>query len=124
MALLPPLTASDLAISRATAEATMADTCTFERDAAIYDNEGGLVATSGTVSTSRCGLHAVSGGAEQATADRLGWTAAYAVRLPLAIVVQPADRLVINGRTFEVGAVLANGVQATAQTVICQEHSA
>ena len=106
---------------RAAADGSMADTCEVVRDTLVTDSSGGSTTTPATVATCPCGRHAVGSGPERAMADRLGWTVAEAIRLPLTVDVTPSDRIVSDGRTFEVGAILENGAYATAKIAVCQE---
>lgn len=123
MTMLPPLTANDLAIGQAVAEASMADVCEVLGSTAVEDTSGGLTQTPAVLATTVCGVQAVSGGAEQVVADRLAWSAAYSIRLPVATVVTPANQLRVNGtRTYQIGAILDRGAQATAKIAVCRER--
>lgn len=59
---------------------------------------------------------------EREMAGRLGWAAAYAVDLPYDAAVQPQHRLRVNGRVFEVGAVVRDGAWGLLATAICAER--
>jgi SPP1 family predicted phage head-tail adaptor len=108
---------------RAIAEASMRDTCAVVRDTSTADTGGGITTTADTVAVTRCGLSAVSSSAERAVADRMGWTVAYSIRLPFGTDVTPSDRLVVDGRTYEIGGILTNDRTATAKIAVCQEVS-
>src|SRR5687768_8283222 len=84
----------------------MPDAFELRRDADVSDNAGGYTTTETTVASGDCRLRAAGGGAETAIAERLSWAVAYAVDLPYDLDVTPSDRLLVNGRTFEIGAVV------------------
>lgn len=108
---------------RSVAVASMGDTCQVVRDTLTEDGAGGQTTAPATIAAVRCGVRSVGSGNERELADKLGWTVAYAIRLPLGTDVTPADKLVVSGRTFEIGGILKNGATATAMTAICQEQS-
>jgi hypothetical protein len=91
----------------------------------VSDNAGGSTSTPVIVASGPCYVRALQGGDEQAVADRLGYTAAYAVDLPIELVVSTTDDLVINGRTVEIGGIVNRAGIArwsTVQTAICREE--
>ncbi len=61
--------------------------------------------------------------AEQVIADRLGWSVACAIDLPLNTLTTPQDRIDLDGRTFHVGGVIREGALAMVATAICEERS-
>jgi hypothetical protein len=58
---------------------------------------------------------------ERVIADRLGWTVSYAVTMPYDTLIEPADRIRVNGRIFEVGGVSKEGQWGIEATAIVQE---
>lgn len=98
------------------------DTCTIQSDTEASDNAGGMAVTSASGASSPCLLRPLSGGAEQVVAERLGWSEAYAIDLPVAVAVSTDQRLVIAGRTFEIGSIAHGGAMSLIQTVIAQER--
>lgn len=100
----------------------MVDTCEILAGTQTQDSGGGISGGASVSATTVCAVRDVVGGPEQAVADRLGWSVAYAVRLPAATVVTPANTLRINSaRVFNIGAILDRGTQATAKIAVCQE---
>lgn len=105
------------------ADLSFPDQYQLERDATVPDGKGGRTATARTVEAGACRLRA-SGWQpnERVAADRLSWTVPLAVDLPPATAATPADRLVVNGRRLEVGAVIRLGAWSLVATAICQER--
>lgn len=117
------LTDAEIAEFRGLVETlAMPDSFSIVRDTEVPDGAGGFTTTETTVASGDCRLRA--GGLqpnERALAERLGWVVAYAVDLPYDIIITPSDRLMVNGRTFEVGGVVDSGVWAMTKVVIARE---
>jgi hypothetical protein len=104
------------------ADLAFPDNFTVERDTDVPDGAGGRTTTTATVASGDCRLRAGGlQGSERAVADRLGWQLAYAVDLHPDVAVLPSDRLVVNGRDLEIGAVIDIGAWAMVKTVVCRE---
>lgn len=100
----------------------MPDSYAIVRDTATVDSGGGSTTTEHTVGVGDCRVRALSGGAERAVADRLGWSMAYAVDLPYDAMLTPADRLLVNGtRVMEVGGIVDIGQWSMVRTAVAQE---
>jgi hypothetical protein len=103
-------------------ELAMPDSYAIVRDTPVDDNAGGRTTTEQTVGVGDCRVRALTGGAERAVADRLGWSMAYAVDLPYDASLTPADRLLVNGtRTMEIGGIVDIGEWSMTRVAICQE---
>jgi hypothetical protein len=100
----------------------MPDYFEVRRDVEVSDNAGGQTTTELTVAAGLCKLRAAGlQPSERATADRLGWMIAYAVDLPYDLPVSPSDRLLVDGRVFEIGGVIDSGLWAMVRVAICRE---
>ena len=92
---------------------------TGERDA-----QNNRVQTDQTVEAGTCNLRTVQRDArERPVADALSYVAAYAIDLPHDTMATADDRIVINGRTFDVGGVMIRHGLATHATAICEERN-
>jgi hypothetical protein len=100
----------------------MPDTFELRRDADVSDSAGGYTTTETTVAAGDCRLRAQNlQPSERDIATRLGWSMAYAVDLPYDVPVTPEDRLIVNGRTMEVGGVVDAGVWSMTRVAIARE---
>ncbi len=99
------------------------DVYTVSRATVVADNRGGRITTWSTVEAGVCKLN-TSGVSpqERVIAERLGWDAVYSVSLPNDTLLTPADRLVVNGRTMEVGGVTKGGAWGLAAIAVVQER--
>lgn len=115
------LTDADLARMRGAQESIMTDTCQVQRATLMPDGAGGQIESWGAVATVSCRV-APSGNLpqERAIAERLSSVSTWTITLPVGTDVQPADRLVVGSRTFEVVEALARSLE-TARRVICSE---
>jgi len=117
------LSAADIAEFRGLV-ATLAfpDTFALLRDTEVPDGAGGQTTTTATVAAGDCRLRATGSGTERTIADQLGWQAAYAVDVSPSVDVRPSDRITVNGRAMEIGAVVDSGTWAMVKTLVCQEQ--
>lgn len=100
----------------------MPDTFAIVRDMSVSDSAGGYTTTETTVAAGDCRLRAQNlQPSERAVADRLGWSVSMAVDLPYDVTVTPSDRLVVNGRTLEIGGVVDAGTWAMTRVAIVRE---
>ena len=115
------LTDADLARMRGAQESIMTDTCQVQRRTLTPDGAGGHAESWNTVATVACRV-APSGRSpqEQVIAERLTATSIWTITLPALTDVQPADRLLVGARTFEVVGVLARS-EEIARRVVCVE---
>jgi hypothetical protein len=102
------------------------DTCAAVRKVeGARDSRGNPTYTESTVLTARCRLR--SGGlrpTEQAVADQVQATTPYAIDLPYATVVTPADAIVVNAtRRFELLGIVKDGGYGVFTTAIAEERS-
>lgn len=87
------------------------------------DGAGGFTTVASVVESGLCFLQpAGRQGVERATADKLGWSSAYAIDLPLTTVCTPAHTLTVNGRALEVGEVLRGGNFAYKAVAVVREQ--
>jgi hypothetical protein len=128
VAIVVPYTANDIAITDAFERELMADDArepfVVERD--LWPQGSGRKPTVNIVASGFCQLRIMRPNAsEQAVADRLGWTMAYAIDLADDVDVTPADRIILDGhRRFEIGGFLDLGHGSTQKTLIVREVSA
>lgn len=108
-------------------ELAMPDTFALIRDTDVPDGEGGMTTAETTVASGDCrlrtiGTPGVGSVVERTFAERLGWTATYAIDFPVETPITASDRVVINGsRTMEVGGVIDTGTWAMVLTAIVRE---
>lgn len=121
-----PISDRELCALREQAEATMTDTCTVMRPAEARGDAGGVTKTFALQTTLKCRVRAGSGhgtGArEQMLAARLAGVIVFTVGVPVGSDVRNEDRLIWQGRTFEVHGVMG-GTNATAWACVCTEVS-
>jgi len=118
------LSAADIAEFRGLV-ATLAfpDTFVLLRDTEVSDGAGGRTLSTATVAAGDCRLRAAgTQSTERTIADQLGWQAAYAVDVSPSVDVRPSDRITVNGRSMEIGAVVDSGTWAMVKTLVCQEQ--
>ncbi|NPV85988.1 MAG: head-tail adaptor protein [Anaerolineae bacterium] len=116
------LSATEILSMRSGQASALPDVCILMSGSAVTDDTGGRIVTyvsSGSVMgrLSWSGFHPV----EKVAAERLGISVPYVVTLPAGTEVNESQRIVINGRTFEVKAVLCGGEWETARRVLCAE---
>jgi len=117
------LSAADIAEFRGLV-ATLAfpDTFVLVRDTEVSDGAGGRTLSTATIAAGDCRLRATGSGTERTIAEQLGWQAAYAVDVSPAVDVRPSDRITVNGRALEIGAVVDSGAWSMVKTLVCQEQ--
>lgn len=115
------LTAAELTAMRATLNASLPDTCEISRVTLEPDGAGGQIETWETIATVACRV-APSGQSpqERVIAERMAATSTWTITLPAGTDVQPADRIAVGTRTFEVVSVLARS-EEIARRVVCSE---
>lgn len=83
---------------RAATAAGMADTAQIVRPTLVSDEMGGQVESEATVATVACSVGLMQATPVEAVwAEQIRTRALYAITLPLGTVVEPGDRLVVNG---------------------------
>ena len=99
------------------------DTYAVVRATSTYDGAGGATTTEATVESGACDLTAIPRLPREAPeGGRLVSDTNYYVTLPVASVVTPSDRLVINGtRRFEVVGIDRDGFLAIDTRAVCRE---
>lgn len=115
------LSAEELAVIRGDVLELQPDTAQVQRRTLTPDGAGGHAESWNTVATVACRV-APSGWSpqEQVIAERLTATSIWTITLPALTDVQPADRLLVGARTFEVVGVLARS-EEIARRVVCVE---
>ncbi len=115
------LSDADLAAMRSTLNSSLPDTAQVQRKSLTSDGAGGFTETWATVATMACRV-APSGQSpqERVIAERLTAMSTWTVTLPAGTDVQPADRVVVGSRTFEVVAALARS-EEIARRIVCTE---
>ena len=126
MSVAERITAKIAALRPKVESVSMPDWCDIRREMPGAADEFGnpLPPTVSTIESRPCALRA-SGMQpnERALADRLGWSAPYAIDLEPGTLVTRADTIRLNGnRTFEVGGVVDEGSWAVVATVVCEER--
>ena len=117
------LSAAELSAITAYQKQFMTDACVVVTKTTASDTAGGR-STSWTGATSTTCRVAPTGNQpqEQIIAQRAGTTAVYTISLPVSVTVTAKDRLVVDGRTFEVIGVLARSTDwKTVTRCVCVE---
>jgi head-tail adaptor len=115
------LTADELTAMRGTLTASLPDTAQVKRKTLTPDGAGGYTEAWSTVATVACRVAPFDRyPREQVVGERLMTMSLWTVTLPALTDVQPADRLVVGTRTFEVMEVVARSFE-TARRVVCSE---
>lgn len=116
----------ELCALRQEAEASLTDTCTVMRPTETRGDAGGVTKTYGLQGTLPCrvrrGSSVGTGAREQMLAARLTGVAIFTVNVPVGSDVRNDDRLIWQGRTFEVHGVLGS-TNATTLSCVCSEVS-
>jgi len=102
------LTAAELASMRATAAAALPGTCSVQRSTRTPDGMGGYSDDFDEVASVACRIAPLgSGGQEAIIAQKLEGVSLCRVIVPQGTDVQESDRLLADGRLFEVVGTLA-----------------
>ncbi len=124
-----PNSAIDDAIAEARAllndpqEGFYPDAFTLISDSSSDDTAGGFTDTGDVVMASGfCKLRSAGSGSERSVAEKLGWQHPYVVDLPVTVIVNPAWRIMIQGRTFEIGGIVKAGNWGVQQSLVVKEH--
>ncbi len=116
------LTAAEIADMRATQDMALPSSCAISRVALTSDGAGGQTESWSTNATVSCRLGALgNSGAERVIAERLTSVTPFVVTLPAGTDVLPKDRIVVDGRAFEVVVVLDKAAWETARRVAVTE---
>jgi len=96
--------------------------CAIVRDTEVSDGAGGQTPTPVTVATVACRISLTGGQmpAERELAARLQVAAPYTVRVPAGTDVRETDRIVSDGRTYQVVGVIAPTWEVV-RKAICEE---
>ncbi len=113
-ALLP---SDELAALRATQEAALPDTAAIRRITRTSDGAGGHTESEATVTTVACRMAQIGNGSERMIAERLSLAESVIVTMPYGTDARLVDRLLINGVTWEVVAIMERS-WSTAMRVI------
>jgi SPP1 family predicted phage head-tail adaptor len=113
------LSADDLAAMRAIQGEALPDTATRTRKALVPDGMGGHTETPST-ETYACRI-APTSGRELEVAARVTSAVTFTVTLPYDADVVASDELTVNGRTFQIVAVLRGEAWQTALRVLAVE---
>jgi len=104
------LSAAEIASMRATVDEALPDTCTIRRKAVVSDGGGGQTTTwSDLAAGVACGIAPVAGGEGATTAGRVVDETTHVVTLPDGQDVTEADRIVVDGVTYELTLVRKRG---------------
>lgn len=116
------LSASEVASMRTTAERALPSTCTIQRKTSVSDGGGGTTETWASYAEDVACRVAPAGGGETGTAgDRINDETTHIVTLPALADITEADRLVIDGQTYEATAVRKRGVWEITRRVEAKE---
>lgn len=115
------LSDAQIAAAREIAERTLPDTCTIQRK--TTQNVGGeQVETWSDLATNvACRLAPVGGGEEGEVGGRISEEATVLITLPAKQDVEEADRIVLDGTTYEVNLVRKRGEWEITRRVECKE---
>jgi len=113
------LSASDLTTMRAAQALALPDTATRTRKTYVSDGMGGQTPSESTTSYA-CRL-APTSGRELEVAARVTSAVTFTVTLPYDADVVASDELTVNGRTFQIVAVLRGEAWQTALRVLAVE---
>lgn len=103
---------------RDTVEGMMPDTCVISRYTVASDSGGGQTQTWGTVATVACRYAPRLGRPQEGEAsDRMQNATDWIFNVPVGTDVETEDRIVVNGRTFEVTKPLVRSYQITLQVL-------
>jgi len=116
------LTADQLASMRATNEASMVDTATIKRYTTASDGAGGYTTTETTLTASvrlspRQTLQPNTTPYAGRLAERVPWTAYF----PHGTDVQESDVITVNGKNYDIIAVIGPYTNETALDTVCAE---
>ena len=118
------LTAAELADMRSVQAQAMAGTAVVSRKTLTADGMGGFTETWSAAGTVSCRVWpARESGAESLIADRITEADAWVITVPYATDVTAKDRIVADGRTFEVVSAIAHTWE-TARRVVAVEVGA
>ena len=118
------LTAAELADMRTVQAQAMAGTAVISRKTLASDGMGGFTETWAASGTVTCRVWpATESGAESLIADRITESDAWVITVPYATDITAKDRVVADGRTFEVVSAIAHTWE-TARRVVATEVGA
>lgn len=95
------ISAAELASIQADVLPSMPDTATIQRGPAT-STAGGWSQTFPTVGTTKCHLSPIGPSSEALAADELAAVTKWLLTTPAGTDIRPSDRIVCNGKTFEV----------------------
>jgi head-tail adaptor len=98
------LTATELARLRADSETLMPDAATRHAQAVVSDGGGGFTETFTAAGTFSCHVAPIGGG-ERVVGGRISDRTTHVLSVPAGTTISAADRVVVDGKTFEVTAV-------------------
>ena len=106
---------------RSTLNASLPDSAQVQRKTLTSDGAGGFTELWTTAATVACRV-SPSGRSpeERAIAERLSSTSIWTLTVPALTDVQPADRIVVGSRTFEVVVAMARSTEIS-RRVVCTE---
>lgn len=118
------LTAAELAEMRSVQDEAMAASCVISRKTLVSDGMGGFTETWAASGTVSCRVWpATESGAESLIADRITESDAWVITVPYNTDITAKDRVVADGRTFEVISAIAHTWE-TARRVVAVEVGA
>ena len=118
------LTAAELADMRTVQAQAQAGTAVISRKTLTADGMGGFTETWAAAGTVTCRVWPASeSGAESLIADRITESDAWVITVPYATDITAKDRVVADGRTFEVVTAIAHTWE-TARRVVAVEVGA
>lgn len=114
------ITSTELAWMRAAQENAMPDTATITRHTHASDGAGGSTSTPST-SSSACRLMPAGSGTEELVAQGIAVKNGRIIVWPYGTDIQATDQVTIDGREFEIKAILRAGAWATATRTVAVE---
>ncbi len=109
---------AELTALRAEQEKALPDTAAIRRLTRTSDGAGGFTSSEATVATVAARITATLGSTERPIAERLGLAEAAVVTLPYGTDVELADRVLINGATWDVVALLSKSWSTALRLIV------
>jgi SPP1 family predicted phage head-tail adaptor len=103
------LTTAEITAMRATADTALPDVATVQRATTVSDGGGGTTTSWADVATVACRIAPAGGGEGATTGERVVDESTHIVTFPALADVTEADRLLVDGQTFNVTLVKQRG---------------
>jgi len=108
----------ELTALRAVQAAALPDTAAIRRVTRTSDGAGGFTSAETTIATVACRLASPSSATERALAERLGQAETLTLTLPYGTDVVLADRVLVNGTTWDIVALLEHSWSTATRVMV------